>query len=165
MLNFKNGAQEKRIVGGMAMVAYKMAEDLSDQYIKLNEYVVEIIKNTDGYLVKTNRDEYLAKKVVITCSPKKVNDIKFTPSLPSNYTEWFDSYENGKAFKFHFVYEQDFWGQELKSGYFFNESGLVTEATDNCTPYAKSMFIQDLFMVKIRIKCMNLLILKQKKQN
>ncbi|AHI52974.1 flavin monoamine oxidase family protein [Spiroplasma culicicola] len=131
---FKNGAQNFRVEGSMAKLAAKLGEEIGINNIYLDEYVKQIINLENSYRVVTSKQTLRAQKIVITCAPRILQKIEFIPELPKEYKDFYSGYTNGKAYKFHFEYNTDFWTKDNKSGYFFKDDGLITEVTDNSMP-------------------------------
>ena len=82
LINTAGGAQERRIVGGSQRISIEMAKDLGSS-VQLHQ-PVRVIRRVKGggVEVKTGRDTWSAKRVIVTLPPALMGSIRFLPDLP-----------------------------------------------------------------------------------
>ena len=121
-----------RIKGGSSALIKALAERLNDS-IELETVVEKITERGDCLIVKTNKGEFEAEKVIVTVPPRLASTIEFEPKLPTNLIEnmqathtWFSH-----AIKVGVTFNQPFWRNEGKSGMVIGASGELTELYDH----------------------------------
>jgi monoamine oxidase len=122
LTNVKHGAQQDRILGGADGPARSIAATI-DKHILLNHLVKHITQNEHSVEVKGEDFSFESKKVVIAMPPPVVNDIIFSPSLPTNRHQLQQSMFMGKVWKTYCIYKKPFWRD-------FGLNGMVTAPSE-----------------------------------
>jgi len=123
----------QRFIGGAQQISEKVALQLGDR-VKLNMQVQEIDQTGDMIVVKTNRERFEAKQVIIAMAPPLANRITYRPILPANRDQFTQHAPMGSSIKIHAVYPTAFWRKKGLSGQVISEQSDVTLAVDNSPP-------------------------------
>lgn len=100
--------------GGLHRLTRMMAENLD---IQLNETVVSVEEGVATVTVKTTKQTYVARQVIVTAPPAVVPSIQFTPPLPSDYAKFIGSYRpTGRAYYFTMTFATPFWRGTGRNG-------------------------------------------------
>lgn len=130
----EGGAQQDRVIGGLQLIAERMAEDFGYDQLYLNQMVKEIKYTKDGAVVFTQSEKFLGKKVIITVPPATLDQIQFTPKLPVLKDKMFDHMLAPATLKVHFVYDRQFWSDKGLTGNAFPSEGYIAEVYNNSMP-------------------------------
>ncbi|XP_055944727.1 amine oxidase [flavin-containing] B-like [Argiope bruennichi] len=119
----KNGAQERKFVGGSQQISERLAEKLGDSIVIKNSPVVGINQESkDHVLVYTLKGkEYKAKYVILACPPIIQMKIHFTPSLPPLRNQMMQRMPMGTVMKVILYYKTAFWRKKGLCGSIFIE--------------------------------------------
>ncbi len=134
LINTAGGAQEKRIVGGSQRISLEMAKDLGSA-VELDQpvRVIRRIKG-GGVEVKTGKETWAAKRVIVTLPPALVGSIRFQPDLPAQRAQFNQRVPMGTVIKCMAVYDEPFWREQGKSGGATSNTGPVKLTFDNSPP-------------------------------
>ncbi|GFY75113.1 amine oxidase, partial [Trichonephila inaurata madagascariensis] len=110
----KNGAQERKFVGGSQQISEKLAEKLGDEIVIKNCAVVGINQESkDHVLVQTLQGkEYKANYVILACPPIIQMKIHFKPSLPPLRNQMVQRMPMGTVMKVILYYKTAFWREK-----------------------------------------------------
>ncbi|RDA95706.1 hypothetical protein CP533_1089 [Ophiocordyceps camponoti-saundersi (nom. inval.)] len=131
LLTTSDGAQERRIVGGTALLATKLAERLGLKNIRLNAPVHRIVQSNKTYTVYWDDKALTADYVVIAMSPPLAGRITHEPALPARrdqLTQRMPMSSIGKAIA---IYPKPFWRKQGVNGQALGDSGITRATFDN----------------------------------
>lgn len=131
-----------RIKGGSSLLIEKLLEKIGSENIILLETVKSIRTHEDGLEVQTQKNSYLAQKVISTIPPNLfIHQIECDPVLPSSFTDvatsthtWMDD-----SIKVALSYSDPFWLAPDKSGTIVSNVGPIHEMYDHSN-YEKSFY-------------------------
>jgi monoamine oxidase len=127
----KNGAQERRFVGGSQQIPLRLARRLGD-IVALAAPVGRITQDDRHAVVHTARGPVRARRVIVAAPPPLVLDIDWFPRLPRRRAELLRHLDMGQLMKCDAVYRRPFWREAGLNGFGINDSGAVRAAFDNC---------------------------------
>jgi monoamine oxidase len=127
----KNGAQERRFVGGSQQIPLRLARRLGD-IVALAAPVRRITQDDQHAVVHTARGPVRARRVIVAAPPPLVLDIDWFPRLPRRRAELLRHLDMGQLMKCDAVYRRPFWREAGLNGFGINDSGAVRAAFDNC---------------------------------
>lgn len=130
----KNQENSYRIVGGTATILEKLAQDLSDDELLLNQKVIKIDEDKTSINVTTENSEFIADVVISTIPPQLlVNSIEFSSKLDSNLIQIANNTHTWMkdSIKFALIYKTPFWKESGLSGVCFSNIGPFTEIYDH----------------------------------
>lgn len=121
----KNGAQERKFVGGSQQISEKLAQKLGDGTVIKNCTVVGINQESkDHVLIQTLQGkEYKANYVILACPPIIQMKIHFQPSLPPLHNQMMQRMPMGTVMKVILYYKTAFWRAKGLCGSIFIEGG------------------------------------------
>jgi monoamine oxidase len=125
-----------RIVGGTSTLIEKLAKQLSENQIRLNQVVKEIKFNDHHIQIQTNTSSFEADIVISTLPPNLlVSTINLTPSLPQDILEITRNTHTwmGESIKVGLQFEEAFWQAGNSSGTIFSNVGPINEMYDHST--------------------------------
>ena len=133
MVSVTGGAQQDRFVGGSQAVSIRAAERLGDA-IELEAPARAIDRELDPVLIRTDRLQVTARRVVIAVPPVLAARIAFDPPLPSDKDAILTRMHPGSVIKVNVVYEEPFWRDEGLSGQWLDPSQPLSIGLDNSPP-------------------------------
>ena len=80
----KNGAQERRFIGGSQLIPLRLAGQLGSR-VALNAAVSRIDQNSSRAVVHTARGKVTCKRVIVAAPPELARAIQWTPALPARH--------------------------------------------------------------------------------
>ncbi|KAF2896371.1 hypothetical protein ILUMI_09802 [Ignelater luminosus] len=110
------GAKELWIRGGADSICQRIASSIGRDYIKVNDPVIEILRDDFQVIIETENKTYTSKYVIISIPPKEILDITFTPPLSSSRVNLLHAIDCGYLIKFVITYEKAFWKEKGFSG-------------------------------------------------
>ncbi|GFU52698.1 amine oxidase B [Nephila pilipes] len=121
----KNGAQERKFVGGSQQISEKLAQKLGEGSVITNCTVVGINQESkDRVLIQTLQGkEYKANYVILACPPIIQMKIHFKPSLPPLRNQMVQRMPMGTVMKVILYYKTAFWRAKGLCGSIFIEGG------------------------------------------
>jgi monoamine oxidase len=128
--NTKDGAQERRFVGGSQLLPLRMASQLGSR-VALDAAVSRIDQTGTGAVVHTARGSVKAQRVVVAVPPELARQITFSPALPARHKALFEHMNMGDLMKCDAVYDKPFWRDAGLSGFGISDHGAVRAAFDN----------------------------------
>jgi monoamine oxidase len=127
----RNGAQERRFVGGSQLLPIRLARRLGDR-VALDAAVRRIVTGDGRVEVHTSRGTVRARRVIVAAPPSTVRRMDFRPGLPIRRRQLLAHMDMGNLMKCDAVYETPFWRADGLNGFGLNDSGAVRVAFDNC---------------------------------
>jgi monoamine oxidase len=134
-ISSKEGAQERRIVGGSQLVSLKLAEPLGTSVVLSTP--VRRIEQADSVVTVTSDDpatSWTAKHAIVAVPPPLAVEIEWQPLLPAAHDTVRRRMALGTLAKCQAVYVSPFWEYEGLSGFAIKQSGTVKEMFDNSPP-------------------------------
>ncbi len=117
LLMTRDGAQDRRFVGGSQLISLRMAEELRDRVT-----LASPVQRISGWSTGPASIEYdggaiEAERVIIAMMPSDVTRIAFDPPLPERRAQLNQGWTPAEqSFKAQLVYETPFWREEGLSG-------------------------------------------------
>ena len=123
-----------RIQGGSSALIDQLGSKLDPGRIFWGNKVASIERDTAGFLIQTDQQEFHAKKVVSTLPPNLlVSTVSFSPELPPELLQvarqthtWM-----GESIKVSLAYEKPFWRASNLSGTIVSNVGPIPEMYDH----------------------------------
>ncbi|KAG9195339.1 monoamine oxidase [Alternaria panax] len=112
LIAIKDGAQEKRVVGGTDLIPQTLAKKVGSEHIVLNAAVSTITKIPRDYKVVSRAGTVLAKEVVLAMAPPLLRQITFSPSLSTSRQQLNQEMEMASIEKGIPIYSTPFWRYE-----------------------------------------------------
>ena len=103
-----DGAQNLRVVEGMAALCTRIAEELDDDVV-LGAQVYDIVQRDDGVRVIGDSIMVEADRVIIALPPNQIQRIDFDPMLPRRRMWLLQRLEMGAVIKCFAIYDRPFW--------------------------------------------------------
>ncbi|MET0997987.1 MAG: FAD-dependent oxidoreductase, partial [Marmoricola sp.] len=126
----KNGAQEKRFVGGSQLIPLRLAGQLGSR-VALDAAVTRIDQNSTRAVVRTTRGTVSCKRVIVAVPPELSREITWGPALPARHKALLDRMIMGDLMKCDAVYSEPFWRKDGLNGFGISDHGAVRAAFDN----------------------------------
>ncbi|MEZ5154928.1 MAG: FAD-dependent oxidoreductase [Solirubrobacterales bacterium] len=130
----EGGAQQDRVVGGTQLISMRMAEQLGDGVIELENPVRRIEWASDGVVAVGDRVSVRAAKAIVAVPPTLAGRIAYAPALPAGRDALTQRMTQGSVIKCMAVYERPFWRERGLSGSVTSVSGPVSVGFDNSPP-------------------------------
>jgi len=133
----KNGAQEKRLVGGSWALSDKMADQLKNK-IRLRSPVRELNGwDADWVELRTATGIVRARHVIFTPSQGVARNIKFNPPLPADRAQMHAAWPlEARMRKATHVYPSPVWRESGFNGQVLDVGGALLWSADNSPPDA-----------------------------
>ena len=103
-----NGAQNLRVVEGLAALCTRIADELGDRVV-LGAQVYDIVQREDGLRVIGDSIVVEADRVIIALPPNQIQRIDFDPMLPRRRMWLMLRLDMGAVIKCFALYEKPFW--------------------------------------------------------
>jgi monoamine oxidase len=128
------GAQERRFVGGSALIAEKVADRLGSRVVL--GAPVQKIREHDGTVTVTTRGgpTVVARRAIVAVPPVLAARIAFAPGLPAGKKALLKAMVPGSLTKVEAVYDTPFWREAGLSGQGVSDTGLARVPYDNSPP-------------------------------
>ena len=118
-------AQDRRFVGGSALIAERLAARLAD--VRLGAPVTEITQDDDGVEAGGVR----ARHAVVALAPALAGRLRYDPALPADRDQLTQRTPNGSVIKAMCAYPEPFWRADGLSGQAASTDGAVRVVFDN----------------------------------
>ena len=118
-------AQDRRFVGGSALIAERLAARLAD--VRLGVPVTEITQDDDGVEAGGVR----ARHAVVALAPALAGRLRYDPALPADRDQLTQRTPNGSVIKAMCTYPEPFWRADGLSGQAASTDGAVRVVFDN----------------------------------
>lgn len=128
---------DKRVVGGMQSVSIRMAEELGDDVVSLNNPVRTLRWSDAGageasdVTAITDSVTVHARHAILAIPPNLYSRIQYEPALPRTQQIVHQHHSMGLVIKVHATYETPFWREKGLSGTGFGVGHVVQELYDN----------------------------------
>jgi len=126
----KNGAQERRFVGGSQLIPLRLAGQLGSR-VALNAAVTRIDQNSARAVVRTTRGSVTCERVIVAAPPELARAIAWSPALPARHAALLARMNMGDLMKCDAVYSEPFWRKDGLNGFGISDHGAVRAAFDN----------------------------------
>jgi monoamine oxidase len=126
----KNGAQEKRFVGGSQLIPLRLAGQLGSR-VALNAAVTRIDQTSSRAVVRTTRGSVSCKRVIVAAPPELARAIQWGPAMPARRAALLNRMNMGDLMKCDAIYSEPFWRKEGLNGFGLSDHGAVRAAFDN----------------------------------
>ncbi|MFN8041430.1 MAG: flavin monoamine oxidase family protein [Acidimicrobiales bacterium] len=133
LLGVRDGAQERRFVGGSQQIAIRAAAALGDR-VHLDQPVRRIDQDDDGVTVHADGASVRARFVVVTVPPALASRIDYRPLLPVARDQLTQKMPMGSVIKVMCTYDEPFWRADGLSGQATSDEGPIQIAFDNTPP-------------------------------
>lgn len=130
LLGVKDGAQERRFVGGSQEIALRLAARLGD-VVRLSAPVRRIEQDDNGVTVHADGASVHAQAVVVAVPPTLAGRIEYSPALPAQRDQLTQRMPMGSVIKTMAVYDDPFWRRQGLSGQATSDEGPVQITFDN----------------------------------
>jgi monoamine oxidase len=127
------GAQESRVAGGSQRISLRMARELGRR-VQLRQEVRSIEWKGKRAEVRTGREGWTCKQVVVAAAPALAARIRFSPPLPGLRDQLTQRMPMGAVIKGMAVYPQPFWRADGLTGQATSDTGPVRITYDNSPP-------------------------------
>jgi monoamine oxidase len=136
LLDTEGGAQEERFVGGSALLADGLAEQLADRVgrLVLDSPVRRIDYGSDGVRVTADGCIARGERAIIAIPPLLAGRIEYEPALPALREQLTQRMPQGSYIKCMAVYDKPFWREEGLTGEALYDEGPVNLTFDNTPP-------------------------------
>ncbi|MDQ5808337.1 MAG: FAD-dependent oxidoreductase, partial [Actinomycetota bacterium] len=129
--NTRNGAQQWRMAGGAQTLAFRVAEQVGPQRIKLRSPVRRIEHTATGVEVRTDKAVFAAKHVVVAIPPALAGRIRYDPPMPFERDQLMQRVAQGALTKVAAAYETSFWREKGLNGTAVSTDHLVSATFDD----------------------------------
>ncbi len=136
IINVKDGAQERRFVGGSQTLSLRMARALGRRVV-LETPVREIVQRGRGVSVRSDRVTVDAKRVIVAIPPALAGRIDYEPGMPPARDQLTQRMPMGALLKCEAVYERPFWRAAGLSGQAVSDRSPMKVTYDNSPPDAE----------------------------
>jgi monoamine oxidase len=130
LAQIRDGAQERRLVGGAQQLSERLAERLGDAVV-LDSPVRAIEQTEDGVTVRAERGALEARRAVVALAPALADRIELSPSPGAMRDQLTQRMPMGSVIKCIAVYERPFWRERGLSGEAVSDEGPVRLAFDD----------------------------------
>jgi monoamine oxidase len=131
LAQIRDGAQERRFVGGAQQLSEKLAAPLGDR-VMLSAPVRAITQHDAEVVVHTERGELRAKRAILALPPALVDTIELTPAPSPLRDQLLQRMPMGSVIKCIAVYDRPFWREQGLSGEALSDAGPVRLVFDDC---------------------------------
>ncbi|HET8680437.1 MAG TPA: FAD-dependent oxidoreductase [Micromonosporaceae bacterium] len=134
LISTVGGAQQDRVVAGLGQLAVRLAAHLGDDIVRLGEPVREIDQTGEAVVVRTDRGEHTARRVIVAVPPTLAGRIGYRPVMPARRDQLTQRMPHGGIIKCHAVYDEPFWRADGLSGEAVSDEGPVQVIFDASPP-------------------------------
>jgi monoamine oxidase len=128
------GAQQDRFVGGSQLVCDKVAAALGPTAVHLDSPVQGITVDGGGVTVRSTRDEWRCRRVIVTVPPLLAGRITYEPAMPPWREQLTQRAPMGSVIKCNAIYDEPFWRAEGLSGQATGDGEGARVVFDNSPP-------------------------------
>ena len=129
----EGGAQNFLFHGGVHQIGQRIADDLKSE-IKLGEPVIAIEQQEDSVRVRTAKDSYEARKLIVALPPGLIDRIRFDPELPHTKRGLIQRQPMGMCIKVWIAYEKPFWRDAGSNALILDDTQAFTPIFDATPP-------------------------------
>lgn len=131
--NTRNGAQERRFIGGSQLIANEVAGQLGRRVVRSSP-VTAIFQGRARARVESERLIVQAKRVIVAIPPTLAGQIHYTPDMPAERTGLTTRLAQGTLLKVAAVYDRPFWREQGLTGQALSLGGPVSATFDDSPP-------------------------------
>jgi monoamine oxidase len=131
--NTRDGAQERRFVGGSQLIAINLARRLGG-HVGLRTPVRQIRQGPGGVSVLSDRWSVKAKRAIVAVPPALAGRIDYVPDLPADRDALTQRLPQGTLMKVAAVYDRPFWREQGLTGTALHLEGPVNALYDGSPP-------------------------------
>jgi monoamine oxidase len=125
-------AQSTRFVGGTQQLSTGLARQLGKS-VRLKSPVV-LVERGKIITLRTESGSFRGRQLILTAPKSVTAAIRFEPSLPAAYLQYFQRQPSGATVKVQALYETAFWRNSRLSGSVVSDSGPIEIVYDNSPP-------------------------------
>ena len=133
LIDTTGGAQQDRFVGGSALLAQRLAEQLHAA-VRLSAAVRRVETRSDSVLAVTDAGEFSGRRVVVTAPPLLAGRIEYDPVLPPARDQLTQRTPMGSVIKCQVIYDEPFWRKDGLSGQATGDGEGSRVVFDNSPP-------------------------------
>jgi monoamine oxidase len=133
LLDVEGGAQQDRIVGGSALIAGRMADDLGNR-VRTGFAATRVRWSEAGVEIQAGDETVRARQAVVAVPPSLLRSIDFDPALPTSHAALAAAWRGGNLIKLTATYPEPFWRRDGLSGEGVGTTGAVSITFDNSPP-------------------------------
>jgi monoamine oxidase len=133
LITTTGGAQERRFVGGSAVVSEKLADRLGRRVV-LRAPVRVVAQDRDGVRVVADGTTVQARQVILAVPPALASRLAYSPALPKGKAALLKALVPGNLTKAHAIYERPFWRDAGLTGQGVSDVGPAGTTFDNSPP-------------------------------
>jgi monoamine oxidase len=141
LVNIKNGAQERKFVGGSHLISQRMADRYlkSPDQLRLSTPIRRIEWNVQGNVraISASGEAFQADHLILAIPPGLYGKIEFDPPLPPLKVQLAQRLPMGSIIKTIMFYRTAFWRDQGFSGSFVSDIGPIVYCIDDCKPVCK----------------------------
>jgi monoamine oxidase len=126
-------AQSLRFAGGPQQLSARLAAKVS-RGVRLRSPVLGITQGRGHVVVHTDRDDVLARRVILTPPKPVLARIRFSPPLAAAYDQLLQRQPMGSVTKVHAIYDEPFWRADGLNGAAVGDAGPIQITYDNSPP-------------------------------
>ena len=134
LIGTSGGAQNSRFVGGSQEISLRMARRLGSRVTL--QAPVDHIDHTRGkhVLVRSGKQEFLARRVIVAMTPQDANLIRYAPTLTTQRIMLQKMWPIGGGWKTFAVYKKPFWRAQGLNGGAITDLPAALYTSDNSPP-------------------------------
>ena len=126
-------AQSIRFVGGPQQLSRRLAARLG-RVVRLDRAVRAIAYSRNEVRLATAKENFRARRAILTPPRPVIGAIRFTPQLPPAYDQLLQRQPMGSVIKVNAIYSRPFWRDQGLSGTATSTTGPLEIAYDNSPP-------------------------------
>ncbi|HJL16016.1 MAG TPA: FAD-dependent oxidoreductase, partial [Sandaracinaceae bacterium LLY-WYZ-13_1] len=126
----RDGAQERRFVGGAQQLSEMLAAPLGDALV-LGSPVRALEQTEDRVIVRARKGDLEARRAILALAPALVDRIELRPAPPAMRDQLLQRMPMGSVIKCVAVYDRPFWRERGLSGEAVSDRGPVQLAFDD----------------------------------
>ena len=134
LIGTTGGAQQDRFVGGSALIAQRMADQLGAATVRLRAAVSRISVAGDKVTATTAAGQFDGKQIIVTAPPQLAGRIEYEPALPRWREQLTQRAPMGSVIKCQVIYDEPFWRAEGLSGQATGDGEGSRVVFDNSPP-------------------------------
>ncbi|HKR71805.1 MAG TPA: flavin monoamine oxidase family protein [Streptosporangiaceae bacterium] len=128
------GAQQDRFIGGSALIAERLADQLGPHTVLLGAPVNKIAVAGDKVTAITAAGQFDGKRIIVTAPPLLAGRIEYEPALPYWREQLTQRAPMGSVIKCQVIYDEPFWRTEGLSGQATGDGEGSRVVFDNSPP-------------------------------
>jgi monoamine oxidase len=134
LIDTTGGAQQDRFLGGSALIAERLAEQLGPDVVRLGAAVSTISVTGDEVTAGTSAGQFDGKRIIVTAPPLLAGRISYEPALPADREQLTQRAPMGSVIKCQVIYSEPFWRAEGLCGQATSDGEGSRVVFDNSPP-------------------------------